>query len=743
MEKVSIVINTLNRVAHLKKALASLKFLRYPQFEVVVVNGPSADDTEQLLELWKGKVKIAHCGVANLSVSRNIGIQHASGTIVAFLDDDAVPEPNWLDNLVREYDDENVGAVGGYIRNHTGVDFQCKVSICDRLGSSKDFNSYEEAIEACNTLGGDWFLSQTGANSSFRRKCLVEVGGFDEEYGYFLDETDVNLRIQQAGYELRFSPAAEVHHKYAPSSLRDKDNIPTTRYRTMRSQAYYSVKCARSGSELHAAFDSLARLSIDSKGYNRYYYEAKHVDEKTWRRLDEETEAGIEDGIRQYFSQSAPRMYQDRTIETKFKVFERELDAIDRLKICFLSQDYPPADCGGIGVWTHELATSLAKLGHEVSVVTRAATVHSTVDFEEGVWIHRIVPHWQPKRKQPMLPDIPQVTKDYAFTAYDEVMRIAQIRELDIVSAPIWDLEGIACVASGLIPTVTSLHTTFELCKPFKPEWNQNNDYEKNHVGKIIQGEKYLLKHSRFILANSESIAKEVIASNPSVDIRSKLKMVPHGITDITDAIKPVVRSDKTIRVLYVGRFEPRKGTDLLLKAIPKLLKKHDDVEFHFVGNDQLAVDGKNYRKEFEKQHSSTEWFNKVKFHGFVTNEMLHQQYADCDIFVAPSRYESFGLIFIEAMMFGKACVGTNVGGITEVIEDCGILVEPNTYELEKALDDLISNRDSRESLGDQSRQRFVDKFDSEIMAKQIKDEYDGWISIGQTSKTGEKTVGG
>ena len=735
MKKVSIVINTLNRKTHLEKALSSLKCLRYPQFEVVVVNGPSTDDTEQLLETWKDEIKIAHCDVANLSVSRNIGIQYASGDIVAFLDDDAVPEPNWLDHLIREYDDENVGAVGGYLRNHTGVDYQCRVSICNRLGDSKDFSTYGEAVEACKTSEGDWFLSQTGANSSFRRKCLIEVGGFDEEYGYFLDETDVNLRIQEAGYELRFAPDAEVHHKYAPSDLRDKDNIPTTRYRTMRSQAYYTVKYARNATELNEAFSRLARLAIDTKGYNRYYYDANDVDEKTWMRLDEETETGIEDGIKQYFSQSTPKMYQSRSMENKFKTFECELGVGHRQKICFLSRDYPPGNCGGIGVWTHELATSLAKLGHEVSVVSLATTPYPTVDFEEGVWVHRIVPQWQPKRNQPMLPDIPQVIKDYAFTAYDEVMRIEKIRELDIVSAPIWDLEGIACVASGLIPMVTSLHTTFELCKPFKPEWNRNNDYEKNHVNKIIEGEKYLLKESRFILANSESIANEIIASNPSVDIRSKLKTVPHGITDITDSIKPVTRIDKTIRVLYVGRFEPRKGTDLLLKAIPKLMKRHDNIEFYFVGNDQLAVDGKNYRKEFEKQHSSTEWFNKVKFHGFVTNEMLHQQYADCDIFVAPSRYESFGLIFIEAMMFGKACVGTNVGGITEVIEDCGILVEPNAYELEKALDDLISNRDSRESLGDQSRQRFVDKFDSTIMAKQIHDAYDGWISLGHLSK--------
>ena len=79
----SIVINTLNRAAYLDDAIAGVLQLDYPEFELVVVNGPSTDNTTQVLERWADKIKIGNCDVANLSVSRNVGIAAAAGDVVA------------------------------------------------------------------------------------------------------------------------------------------------------------------------------------------------------------------------------------------------------------------------------------------------------------------------------------------------------------------------------------------------------------------------------------------------------------------------------------------------------------------------------------------------------------------------------------------------------------------------------------------------------------------------------------
>ena len=67
------------------------------------------------LKSTRGRIKVGQCPEVNISKSRNMGIALAAGEIIAFIDDDAVPEPDWLDDLAAEYDDSIVGAVGGKV----------------------------------------------------------------------------------------------------------------------------------------------------------------------------------------------------------------------------------------------------------------------------------------------------------------------------------------------------------------------------------------------------------------------------------------------------------------------------------------------------------------------------------------------------------------------------------------------------------------------------------------------------
>ena len=90
---------------------------------------------------------------------------------------------------------------------------------------------------------------------------------------------------------------------------------------------------------------------------------------------------------------------------------------------------------------------------------------------------------------------------------------------------------------------------------------------------------------------------------------------------------------------------------------------------------------------------------------------------AQCDIFVAPSRYESFGLVFLEAMMFGKPVVGCRAGGMTEVVEEnvTGLLAEPgDPASLEAALDVLLRDPAMREAMGRAARERYLAHFTRE-----------------------------
>lgn len=723
----SIIINTYNRAHTIERTLSSLQNLRHERYEVIVVNGPSTDGTEEILEKYKDMIRIGNCAEANLSKSRNVGLQMARGDIVCYIDDDAVPESNWLNQLEIGYSDDSVAAVGGYIRDHTGYTYQSRALLCDRFGVGSDYQTLEEAQDAIN-VNNELYYSLTGTNCSFRKSALINIGGFDEEFAYFLDETDVVIRLVDSGYRVVYVPSAEIHHKYAESHLRGANKVPKSIYLPARSKAYF---CVRHASKIHyidgvfkhlEAYRKQLRLDYD------WYLHNQIIDESHHKRLHDEIDLGVHDGIKDAFSFPNGRLMTSDVglSEGKLRLVKNVLSSNNRLKICFLSQDYPPKEVGGIGVWTHELATALAAKGHEVTVVTKGHN-HNTVDFEDGVWVHRVVPVWHPNRNEPELPDVAQVIKDYAYTVYDEVMRINVIRGLDIVSSPIWDLEGIACVANGKIPTVVSLHSTFKLVLPTKPEWTTNKEYFDGHIAKMIKGEEWVLKKASHILANSHAIVNDIESSyHLSID-RHKLSIVPHGIESVDQTLFIKEKKD-TINLLFVGRFENRKGIDLFLNIIPKLFEENSNLDIDLVGNNDVVVGNNLTLKDmFLNKYKSAGWINKVRFHGVVDSAKLNQHYRNCDIFIAPSRYESFGLIFIEAMRWAKPCIGINVGGVGEVIQNnvSGILINsPDEDELFNATKKLIENKPLRESIGLNALNRFKAKFTTGAMANGCLEAY-------------------
>ena len=148
---------------------------RSRSFEVIVVNGPSTDGTGGAARV----ARRARSGTLdnperNLSRSRNLGIAAAAGELVAFLDDDAVPEPRWLEELVAPFADERVAGAGGLVLDHTGVRVQWRHLVVSRAGDH-DFDQLAAARPRSSCRGADPFLYVAGGNSAFRRAALVEI----------------------------------------------------------------------------------------------------------------------------------------------------------------------------------------------------------------------------------------------------------------------------------------------------------------------------------------------------------------------------------------------------------------------------------------------------------------------------------------------------------------------------------------------------------------------------------------
>ncbi|HNQ87795.1 MAG TPA: glycosyltransferase [Verrucomicrobiota bacterium] len=198
--RVSVVVACYNGARTIPACLESLGRLNYPDYEVIVVDDGSTDDTPGIVERAPGVRSVRHERNLGLSVARNTGIAAASGEIIAFTDADCRADEDWLHYLVGDLADGAFVGVGG-----------------------PNFMPPEDTDVAAVVLaspGGPTHVMLTdrvaehlpGCNMAFWRWALDDVGGFDPVFRRAGDDVDLCWRLQERGHQIGFSPAAFVWH---------------------------------------------------------------------------------------------------------------------------------------------------------------------------------------------------------------------------------------------------------------------------------------------------------------------------------------------------------------------------------------------------------------------------------------------------------------------------------------------------------------------------------------------------
>jgi len=170
----------------LLRCLDGIAQLDHPEFEVIVVACPEGASAVQA-RADAGQIKLIAFDAANISAARNLGIAAAAGEVVAFIVDDAVPEPMWLRLLTAPLAD-GADCAGGYVLGRNGISLQWGARQVDCFGEASP-------LPQDGTPDAGHVIKTEGTNMALRREVLVSLGGFDPRFWFYLDETDLNLSL--------------------------------------------------------------------------------------------------------------------------------------------------------------------------------------------------------------------------------------------------------------------------------------------------------------------------------------------------------------------------------------------------------------------------------------------------------------------------------------------------------------------------------------------------------------------
>ncbi|HIK19193.1 MAG TPA: glycosyltransferase family 2 protein [Leptolyngbyaceae cyanobacterium M33_DOE_097] len=241
---VSVIICTLDRGNFLRRVMTNIASWRSAFQELIVVVGPTQDDTECILSENKHLInQIIFTDLRNVSIARNLGLRAASQEIILYLDDDVIASTEWVASHVRAHQEQGLscGCVAGAVADKTRSDTPLQFSrgVHNRLSVSHPVLSI--AAEQRYLSSSRWFSGVMGANASYKREALMKIGCFDEFFEYFLEETDVCLRLSNAGYTIHRIDVTVNHYVQPSHNRRDRRHL-TCWYSLAKNTTYFALK---------------------------------------------------------------------------------------------------------------------------------------------------------------------------------------------------------------------------------------------------------------------------------------------------------------------------------------------------------------------------------------------------------------------------------------------------------------------------------------------------------------------
>ncbi|API86351.1 glycosyltransferase [Francisella uliginis] len=679
---VSIVVCTYNRKEYLKRCLQYLHDQTSNSFEVIVVNGPSSDGTEEFLSGVKG-IKQAKNSQANLSISRNIGIELASGDIIAYIDDDAIPFDNWVERILYYFNrvPRVVAGAGGATYYAGSLKFQV-----EDIAFTKEL-AFIPNIPKKKWCNGQ-YRTPLGTNSCFKTREIKNIGGFDKEYDYYLDETDVAYRLSLSNLIIGYYSELYLRHEFAMSDNR-KGKFNYNWYSICKNTAYFMCRALGNSEKTYELIKQnleLERITHLMSACNNNEITNLQFEEfkkKIWDGYN----AGVKSAL-----ESRKLLGSLSKGQGMFQQYKESSKNIKPLHIVLLTSEFPPFNGkGGIGTLYYNLASELLLMGHFVTVLTKSSSykVHRCGNFM--LIQHPIIKTVKDKNSKGLFAD----KLNWSITACSLIEYLdAEYLKVDVIDSSLWDVEMFAIIAKDSFKKIKKI---LRLVSPLKVVADINKlQIPMYDYNMLIDAEKYCIENADNVIAISNSV-KYTVQSKYNVEVDSRWVQNYIGITpwpsydvnsnygELDESFKELNKISKGYKkILFLGRLEARKGFDIFVEAISILINKGcKNLKAIVAGDDVEGI----YSKTVDTMTTNFIYL------GAIDDAYKDSIIATSDIVVFPSRYESFGLVALEAFIHGKPVVGSNSGAIPEVVEDgfAGLLFESgNAEDLSHQIESLI-----------------------------------------------------
>jgi len=362
---------------------------------------------------------------------------------------------------------------------------------------------------------------------------------------------------------------------------------------------------------------------------------------------------------------------------------------------------------GGVAVHVTELAAALARKGHQVHIFTRRAPGQRGHDYIGGVHYHRCT--YLPNND--FVDDVNNMCRsfvDRVFEVEDFVGRFDLVHAHDwlLANAMIWIKQG-----RGHNCVLTIHATEFARC---------GNAFPLGRSARIRHQERAGTYWADRVIAVSHTTKSELMWMYEVPDW--KISVVYNGVNPSRFELATDPGVDKNLydiapldpTVLFCGRLAWQKGPDLLVEAIPSILKLHGNTKFIFAGEGEM-------RSGLEARVRQLGVTHAARFLGRRDGHEIIRLFKLADVVCVPSRNEPFGIVVLEAWSAYKPVVVTQVGGPSEYVwhEVNGLKTEPNPSCIAGALGTVFSDFERSRWMGRNGRKAVEDRFTWDLIVEQ------------------------